>query len=114
MQYFSAINFCNKYINSNENINYDYKKNINHKKIKIAYLSSDFHNHATAHLIAGIFEKQDNQKFDYYALSYGVNNDKSEISLRLKNSFRNFFDVADKTNKDIELLLRELEILQLI
>ena len=110
LQYFSAVNFCNKYINSNENINYDYKKNINHKKIKIAYLSSDFHNHATAHLIAGIFEKQDNQKFDYYALSYGVNNDNSEISLRLKKSFRNFFDVTDKTDKDIELLLRELEI----
>ncbi|MAA52431.1 MAG: hypothetical protein CMJ41_05300 [Phycisphaerae bacterium] len=110
LQYFSAVNFCNKYINSNENINYDYKKNINHKKIKIAYLSSDFHNHATAHLIAGIFEKQDNQKFDYYALSYGVNNDNSEISLRLKKSFSNFFDVTDKTDKDIELLLRELEI----
>ena len=110
LQYFSAVNFCNKYVNSNENINYDYKKNINHKKIKIAYLSSDFHNHATAHLIAGIFEKQDNQKFDYYALSYGVNNDNSEISLRLKKSFSNFFDVTDKTDKDIELLLRELEI----
>ena len=26
LQYFSAVNFCNKYINSNDNINYDYKK----------------------------------------------------------------------------------------
>ena len=33
------------------------QKNITHNKPRIAYLSSDFHDHATMHLMAGVFEK---------------------------------------------------------
>ena len=34
---------------------YNYKNNYNHTIPKIAYISNDFHDHATMHLMAGLF-----------------------------------------------------------
>jgi hypothetical protein len=36
------------------------------KKIKIGYFSADFHNHATAYLIAGFFEAHNRDSFETY------------------------------------------------
>lgn len=40
-------------------------------KVRLAYLSADFHQHATTHLIAELFELHDRQRFELVALSYG-------------------------------------------
>ncbi len=111
VQQLAAKNFSKKYINSNEKNknNFCFEKNKKHNKIRIAYLSSDFHNHATAHLIAGMFEEQNIEKFDYYAFSYG-NDDNSYITRRVRNNFINFFNVRTNTEKEIEQMLYEHEI----
>ena len=42
-----------------------------HDRIRVAYLSADFHDHATAALTTGLFEQHDTSKFDVIAISYG-------------------------------------------
>ncbi len=109
LQYLAAKNFSDKYINTKLKVNRDFKKNINHQKIRIAYLSSDFYNHATSHLIAGLFENQNKEKFDYYAFSYGKL-DNSKIARRVKSSFNNFFDIEAQSDEEISKILYNHEI----
>ena len=40
-------------------------------RIRIGYFSADFHDHATMHLIAGMFEHHDRSRFAIHAYSYG-------------------------------------------
>jgi protein O-GlcNAc transferase len=40
-------------------------------KIRIGYFSADFHDHATMHLLARIFELHDRDRFEVHAFSYG-------------------------------------------
>src|SRR5262245_18076009 len=49
-----------------------------HDRIRVAYLSADLHEHATAYLMAGVFEQHDRKQFEVTALSYGSASD-SEI-----------------------------------
>ena len=78
-------------------------------RIKLAYVSADFHAHATAYLMAGLFEAHDRDRFDLYAISLG-RNDHSETRMRLEGAFERFIEVGDKTDAEIADLLRELEI----
>ena len=41
-------------------------------KVRIGYVSSDFHEHATAHLIAQMLELHDRNRFSIHAYSYGI------------------------------------------
>ena len=108
-QYLAAKNFSAKYINTSLKYKYEFKKAREHKRIRVAYLSSDFYNHATSHLIAGMFEYQNHKKFNYYAFSYGKN-DNSEIAKRVKESFNNFFSLKNKSDQEISNLLINHEI----
>jgi len=40
-------------------------------RIRVAYLSSDLHEHATSRLLAGVLEAHDRSQFEIFALSYG-------------------------------------------
>ena len=46
-------------------------------RIRIGYLSSDFHNHATLHLMRGVFRAHDRKQFGIYCYSTGVNDGSS-------------------------------------
>jgi protein O-GlcNAc transferase len=39
-------------------------------RIRVGYLSSDFRNHATMHLMAGLFEHHDRERFEVFAYDY--------------------------------------------
>jgi predicted O-linked N-acetylglucosamine transferase (SPINDLY family) len=80
-----------------------------HEKIRVAYLSADFHSHATAALMAGVFEHHDRDRFETYAISYGMD-DKSEMRARLKAAFDRFIDVRDYSDPAAAKLLRQSEI----
>ncbi len=80
-----------------------------HDKIRVAYLSADFHRHATSYLIAGLFEQHDRDKFETYAFSFGPN-DNSELRARLESSFTGFFDVAGVSDEEIAQKIFEKEI----
>tara|TARA_B100001093_G_scaffold408394_1_gene397222 strand:+ start:960 stop:3896 length:2937 start_codon:yes stop_codon:yes gene_type:complete len=100
-----------KVINKTPYYKENYLKNTSHTKPRVAYLSYDFHDHATMHLMAGVFENQDHDKFDYYALSYSDKpNDGSVIYNRVRNSFKNFDLVTGKKDKEICQILKDKEI----
>jgi len=40
------------------------------KRIRIGYVSCDFRNHATMHLMAGLFESHDRERFEVFAYDY--------------------------------------------
>ena len=62
------------------------------QRMRIGYLCSDFRNHATAHLIAGMIEHHDRQRFEIVALSYGAD-DASDMRRRLVAAFDRFVDL---------------------
>ena len=80
-----------------------------HDKIRIAYVSGDFHAHATAALMAGVFEHHDRNRFEPIAISYGPE-DGSELRTRVKSAFSRFIDVRDRSDSEVAALLREMEI----
>ena len=45
-----------------------------HDKIRIAYLSADFHEHAVAFLTAGLFEQHDHDRFEITGIVFGLDN----------------------------------------
>lgn len=77
------------------------------KKLRIAYLSADFHPHATAYLIAELFELHDRNLFEVIAVSFGPD-DNGALRTRIEAAVDQFFRVNDCTDQEIaELLVRE-------
>jgi protein O-GlcNAc transferase len=69
------------------------------KKIRLGYLSADFHEHATAYLMAEVFELHDRSRFETVAYSYGPD-DGSAMRSRLKKAFDRFEDVRAISTED--------------
>ena len=80
-----------------------------HDKVRVAYLSADFHSHATAYLAAGLFEHHDRTRFETTAISFGPD-DKSEMRARLMKSFDRFIDVQEKSDADVAAMLKSMQI----
>jgi predicted O-linked N-acetylglucosamine transferase (SPINDLY family) len=80
-----------------------------HERIRLAYVSADFHAHATAALTAGLFENHDKTRFETFAISFG-RHDGSAMRKRVESAFEHFLDVQDKSDLAIAQLIRESEI----
>ena len=80
-----------------------------HDRIRIAYLSADFHNHATAYLMAELFERHNRSNFEISAWSFGPETG-DEMRTRLRNAFESFNDVRGVRDIDIAKMLRDREI----
>lgn len=80
-----------------------------HDKIRVAYLSADFHNHATAYLMAELFETHDKGRFEITAISFGADA-KDSMRERLRSTFNRFIDVRRKSDREVAGLLKEWEI----
>lgn len=76
------------------------------ERIRLAYLSADFHRHATAYLMARLFELHDRSRFEVIGISFG-RDDGSDMRVRLARAFDRFHDVASRSNDAIARLLRE-------
>ena len=62
-------------------------------RIRIGYLSADFHEHATAYLLAEVIELHDRRAFEVVAYSHGPS-DGSAMRARLEAAFDRFVDIA--------------------
>jgi protein O-GlcNAc transferase len=80
-----------------------------HGRIRLAYLSADFCEHATAHLTAGLFELHDRSRFEIFGISYGVD-DHSPMRNRLMRGFDRFADVRPQADADIARMVRDMEV----
>lgn len=63
-------------------------------RIRLGYLSGDFHDHATAHLTASLFETHDRNSFVVHGYSYGPD-DQSPMRRRLSVAFDDFIEMAN-------------------
>ena len=76
------------------------------ERIRIGYYSADFHNHATAYLMAQLFELHDKTRFELIAFSFGPPNT-DEMRGRLIASFEQFLEVNSLSDAEIASLSRE-------
>jgi protein O-GlcNAc transferase len=63
------------------------------EKIRVGYLSGEFRDQATSHLLVGVFENHDHRKFDIYAFDNGWD-DGSEIRQRINASATSIIDIS--------------------
>ena len=81
----------------------------NHSRIRVAYLSADFRDHAASYLLVGMFEQHDHKRFETFGISFEPDNP-SELLTRLKGSFDQFIDVKNQSDADVAKLLRAHEV----
>jgi protein O-GlcNAc transferase len=80
-----------------------------HERIRVAYLSADLHEHATAYLMAELFERHDRERFEVTAVSWGPQV-ASPMRTRLQQAFEHFVDVRGRGDVEVAHWLREQEI----
>lgn len=69
------------------------------EQIRIAYLSNDFHDHATSHLLIEVLEAHDRARFEVHAFSFGGTDEKA-MRRRVCDSVTRFHDVTALTDAD--------------
>jgi len=75
------------------------------RRIRIGYLSSDLHDHATAYLVAEVFERHDRNRFEIFAYSHGPE-DHSAMRQRLRNACEHFIDIAREPDDEAAARIR--------
>jgi protein O-GlcNAc transferase len=70
------------------------------KKIRIAYFSADWFNHATSYLMAELLEKHDRTRFEVIGYCYWRSPD-DEMRRRIINAFDQFHSVHDLSDEEI-------------
>lgn len=75
------------------------------KKIRVGYLSSDLYAHATAYLMAELFELHDRSRFEIIAFSYGKA-PADTMRERIKQSVDAFHEVSDLSDPEVANLIR--------
>ncbi len=80
-----------------------------HGRIRLAYVSADFRDHAVSRLMAGVFERHDRGHFETHAISLRPE-ERSALGQRVKGAFEHFIDVSGRSDKEAAELMRSLEI----
>ena len=81
----------------------------NHDRLRIGYLSADFHDHPTSQLAVQLFEFHDRDRFETYAFSCGID-DGSAIRQRIKRAFDHFIDARELSAVEAAEKIGSLEI----
>jgi len=68
------------------------------ERIRLGYLSSDLHEHATAYLLTQILEHHDRTRFEVTAYSYGAD-DASPARRRIESAVDRFVDVREMSDR---------------
>ena len=80
-----------------------------HKRIRIAYKSTDFRVHPVGNCLVGCFEHHDKAGFETFAISLRKG-DASEVRRRIEAAFDHFIDAEDMSDEQIAQLMRDSEI----
>jgi predicted O-linked N-acetylglucosamine transferase (SPINDLY family) len=78
---------------------FEHKPSMAKDRIRLGYLSGDFHQHATAQLMAELFERHDRDCFEVFAYSYG-SDDHSPMRARLERAFDRFVDIRALSHRE--------------
>ena len=78
-------------------------------KTKIAYISSDFRNHAVTYLTRDLFKYHDRSKFEVFAF-FTNSNESDHVTAEIKSYFDHFIDITDLDDFQAIKLIRNHEI----
>ena len=76
-------------------------------RLHIGYFSADFHEHATAYLMAGMLEQHDRDAVEVTAFSFGPRT-ADAMQARIASAVERFVDVRDRSDGEVVRLAREL------
>ena len=79
-----------------------YEKN---SRFRIGYFSADFYDHATLHLMAGLFQEHDKSVFEIFVYSYGRSS-LGRLGKITKNSADCYCDITEYCDDDVVDLVR--------
>lgn len=80
-----------------------------HQRIRLAYVSADFCEHALSYLLAGVFEAHDRARFEVWGISLKPG-DGSAMATRVAAAFEHFIDASALNDDEVARQLRDLEI----
>ncbi|HEX4676488.1 MAG TPA: tetratricopeptide repeat protein [Steroidobacteraceae bacterium] len=80
-----------------------------HSRLRVAYLSPDFREHAVAHAIVSVIENHDRSRVQPIGVSL-MPADRSVVGARLRSAFEVVLDAAAMSDREVVERLRELEI----
>ena len=69
-------------------------------RLRLAYVSADLHDHATAHLMADVFEAHDRERFELWAFSIGPETG-DPMQQRLRRAFDHFVDARQMGDREL-------------
>jgi protein O-GlcNAc transferase len=78
---------------------FQHQTRLERPRIRLGYLSADFREHATARLMADLFETHDRNRFEVFGYSCGAD-DASPMRGRLAKAFDRFVDIAALPHRD--------------
>lgn len=78
-------------------------------KIRLAYLSADFREHAVAYCTAELFGLHDRSRFEVIGVSFGAD-DGSPMRAGLAKSFDRFLDVRERDDAKVADLLKDIQV----
>jgi protein O-GlcNAc transferase len=78
-------------------------------RIRVAYVSADFREHAVSYLLAGVIERHDLERFETTAISLR-SAEASPTGERMQRAFSRFIDVSGQSDGQVAALMRDLEI----
>jgi len=76
------------------------------ERLRVGYLSSDFYQHATAMLIAEVFERHDRERFEVFVYSHG-RDDGSPMRRRLEAAVEHWVEVGPLTPEQTARRIRD-------
>jgi predicted O-linked N-acetylglucosamine transferase (SPINDLY family) len=79
------------------------------KRLRIGYLSADFHQHATSQLMMQMLESHDRSQFEVFMLSAGPQ-DGSDTQIRVRKSCEHFEELRGRSFESMAHRIRELKI----
>jgi protein O-GlcNAc transferase len=79
------------------------------QKIKLAYFSENFNEHAVSYLIVELLELHNKNKFELIGFNYSPE-DSSQIYTRVSSSFDHFINIQHKSDKEVAKISRDIEI----
>lgn len=76
------------------------------RRIRVGYLSSDFHNHATTHLIVEALEARDTARFEVVLYSHGKNDGSPEMH-RVRAACERLVDASAMSDRQLAQRIRD-------
>ncbi len=77
-----------------------------HARLRVAYVSQDFRDHAVARQAIAVWEATDRARIETYAIALNPS-DGSKLRARLEGAFEHFVDAAWRNDHDVTMLMRE-------